>query len=521
MVLVRIGMDRVAAFSLLVSATLAGCVSESPGSDESPIDDDDELDVQTSESSYQDGREEFRIEVGSALDAVSAEARKALPEASATTAEAAFAAAVAGDQRSFLEALASTVRPPFTPPNPPSGPDLDSCLQGSDAPGGKVFNRLMYCMTGHIGPTYVVWPFGEVGRADIDIQVVAYGRDDGQRNVKVFVRATRASRSGCPAGPSTVVRVWVDCADPTDIGCSAGGSVVAQTVSDWSGDHSWHEFTIQSNENIAAGVQDKVLRHKWVVRSQARFTGGCFFPGGETTTASFAARIIRCDSATYFRGRNAACIHDEVIPHLQYRTSEPEVDDVACHLFRAQDDPSMTWPDFGAVKLIPGKFEAGNPSAPGLHRVKYRGATYTANVAEKNRACRRQAAYADPAPGVPGRGLPAVYYKPPGQECDEYPFATTQEGAGSRGPNSPPPATFSVLGVKKSDNRCAGLALQRYYLEDRILYDHDKFFVQIHNDGSCPALDPPPPAPPEDPIVCPGEPGDFEDGAGTWDPEDI
>jgi hypothetical protein len=388
--------------------------------------------------------------------------------------------------------------PPITPPAEPSGPDVDSCLQGSDAPGGKIYNRFLYCMTGEIHPIYVVSPFGVVGEAVVNIQVVAYGRDDGERSVKIFLRSTGAESSGYAGSPSTVVRAWVDCADPADAGCLAGGPTVAQVVAHWDHDHHWHEFTVYSNENIS-DAPDKVLRHKWTIRSQARFPGGWPFKGGETSIASFDARIIRCDSATYFRGRNAACIHDEVIPHLQYRTSDDTVDEVAYHILTAQENAAETWPDYGSAKRIPGKFIAGNPDAAGLHRVPYNGADpYKKNVGKKNEACRRTGEYTG------DRGLPPELYKPPGQQCDEYPFATTEEGAASAFWD------FSVLGVNKDDNRCAGLALQRYYLEDRILYRSDKFFVQIHSDGPPPVVSEP----------CPGEPGDFEDGAGTWDPED-
>jgi hypothetical protein len=479
-------IGEVAASSLLAVATALGCVG-APRSGESLGDDD------------RDEGSEFKMEVGPPSDAVSATDQKGLPEASETTAEAAFAAAVAGDQLSFLETTADTTRPPITPPTEPSGTDVDNCLQGSDAPGGKIYNRFLYCMTGEIHPTYVVSPFGVVGEADVDIQVVAYGRDDGERSVKVFLRATGASSSGYAGSPSTVVRAWVACSDLTDGGCLAGGPTVAKTVAEWKNDHSWHEFTVYSNENITE-APDKVLRHKWTIQSQARFPGGWPFKGGETSIASFDSRIIRCDSATYFRGRNAACIHDEVIPHLQYRTSDDRVDEVAYHLLTAQENAAETWPDYGSAKRIPGKFIAGNPGAAGLHRVPYRGADpYKKNVAKKNEACRRTGEYKG------DRGLPPELYNPPAQQCDEYPFATTQEGAASSNWD------FSVLGVTAADNRCAGLALQRYYLEDRILYRTDKFFVQIHSDG---------PPPPVVSNPCPGEPGDFEDGAGTWDPED-
>ena len=477
-------IDRIAAFSLLALVGAAACGGTGDSGDGEALGEESAA---------------ITIEVGPPSDVLSDVARLSLPEAAEVTADDAFAVAVAGDSRSFTETTGDTTRPPITPPAEPSGTDVENCLEGSDAPGGRIYNRFLYCMTGEIRPSYVVSPLGEVGHATVKIQVVAYGRDDGQRNIKVFLRATEASSGGYAGSPSTVVRAWVDCVEPS-AGCSAGGPTVTQIVRNWDRDRRWHEFTVESNENIS-DAPDKVLRHKWTIRSQARFPGGWPFRGGETSIASFDARIIRCDSAKYFRGRNAACIHDEVIPHLQYRTSDDRVDEVAYHILMAQENAAETWPDYGSAKRIPGKFIPGNASAAGLHRVRYGGADfYKKNVSTKNSACRRTGDYAG------ARGLPAELYNPPAQQCDEYPFATTEEGAASQAWD------FSVLGVKASDNNCAGRALQRYYLEDRILYHNDKFFVEIHADG--------PPPPEVDSGECQWQPSDYEDGTGPLDPED-
>ena len=64
------------------------------------------------------------------------------------------------------------------------------------------------------------------------------------------------------------------------------------------------------------------------------------------------------------------------------------------------------------------------------------------------------------------------------QDCDEFPFASTAEGAAS------PLWDFSVLGVNRSQNRCAGNALKRFYTEDRILYNEDTFWVEITEDAT-------------------------------------
>lgn len=60
------------------------------------------------------------------------------------------------------------------------------------------------------------------------------------------------------------------------------------------------------------------------------------------------------------------------------------------------------------------------------------------------------------------------------QDCDEYPFAVTQEGAAS------PIWDFSVRAVDLTHNRRAGNYLMQYHQWDRILYgQNDNYYVHI------------------------------------------
>ncbi|MFI1972577.1 NucA/NucB deoxyribonuclease domain-containing protein [Streptomyces cinnamoneus] len=62
-----------------------------------------------------------------------------------------------------------------------------------------------------------------------------------------------------------------------------------------------------------------------------------------------------------------------------------------------------------------------------------------------------------------GMGLPAEKQPKSGQQCDEYPFRTTLEGAASKDWD------FSVRAVDRSDNAGAGSRLKLYVLHERIL----------------------------------------------------
>ncbi|WP_253209185.1 NucA/NucB deoxyribonuclease domain-containing protein [Streptomyces niphimycinicus] len=68
-----------------------------------------------------------------------------------------------------------------------------------------------------------------------------------------------------------------------------------------------------------------------------------------------------------------------------------------------------------------------------------------------------------------------------GEECDEYPFATTYEGcAQTTYEPSAPKNNFSVLPLAKKDNGNAGNLLGQFMTLNRILDgDDDGFYVTI------------------------------------------
>jgi hypothetical protein len=65
--------------------------------------------------------------------------------------------------------------------------------------------------------------------------------------------------------------------------------------------------------------------------------------------------------------------------------------------------------------------------------------------------------------------------QPPGPnyDCDEYPFASSEEGA-----NGKPPSQFSVRKIPHWDNRKAGAQLGGMYAKERVL-EGDKFWVKV------------------------------------------
>jgi hypothetical protein len=131
---------------------------------------------------------------------------------------------------------------------------------------------------------------------------------------------------------------------------------------------------------------------------------------------------------------------------------------VADHIYTALNDPNSTVPTKanGTPKVIPGNYLLQPPSE--IHRLYplYDAAAATrsaANLAAKNAACR-------PLSSIPG------------EQCDEFPFASSWEGGGLGDGN------FSVRYVDGGQNGKAGSNLSTWYSQDRIL-NNDGFSVYI------------------------------------------
>ncbi|MFC7614376.1 NucA/NucB deoxyribonuclease domain-containing protein [Actinokineospora soli] len=124
-------------------------------------------------------------------------------------------------------------------------------------------------------------------------------------------------------------------------------------------------------------------------------------------------------------------------------------------------------------------FVAGDPTAPGLHRITetLHPGEYLNNRNHKDGACYKTGPerdlYLDT--GLPRPPIPSI------EQCDEYPFASTLEGAAH------PHWDFSVMAVPVSDNASGGGQLVTFYHEDRVLawdFDlpesiNDEFWVEI------------------------------------------
>ncbi|MFJ3671560.1 NucA/NucB deoxyribonuclease domain-containing protein [Streptomyces sp. NPDC090106] len=368
------------------------------------------------------------------------------------------------------EATATAAPPTGWGDEPP--PDSAACLDrdASETAAGETYNRWLWCKKGRLGIDYYTVNSDGTrefhGTASVAYDAVTVGNGK-ERAVRTYFQAQYGSVSYDGWNPldgwiwevdDLSMYVLSDCTQDASF-CYGTGSGIEHTWDEWDYHDEWLHWDIYSDET-ASTAADKVLYHQW----HFRFGGS----GGDYvyTTGTTDNHTIRCDSAnyfTFFQDYPKACVNYDVIPHLQYSVGDSRVTSVAQHIRFAQNDPTRTYPIEIEPKDIPGKY-TGSRDERGLHRVPAGPITST-NRYYKDAACNRTTPYNDQT------GLPA--YDTATRDCDEYPFQSTDEGAGS------PVWDFSVRAVPRAENQAAGGLLIWYYFSDRILHNTDEFWVDI------------------------------------------
>jgi hypothetical protein len=137
---------------------------------------------------------------------------------------------------------------------------------------------------------------------------------------------------------------------------------------------------------------------------------------------------VRCDNL--LAGLPAGCVLPTVTPEMFYELSGP-YPELALHVKEAQ------------AKGLPGVL-GGTPLTRTTDKV----------TQDRNNAV----------------ACPASLPRPPGTDCDEYPFRSTWEGA-AFGP-------YDIKMIDSTQNQAGGNALQQFYYEERVL-SHDPFWVTV------------------------------------------
>lgn len=189
--------------------------------------------------------------------------------------------------------------------------------------------------------------------------------------------------------------------------------------------------------------------------------------GNSTEPEYERAPVVRCDHALPGPTR-PGCIIPEVLPVMLYKLKGP-YPELAKHIAAAQKSG------------LPGAYSAKGQKATVLFRLTD-GKKITKN---RDRSC------------PTGRGS---YPRPPGKTCDEYPFASTYQGAWTANPSTSPSALrrtfswcslpsavpknrtgkkgYSICMINGKQNTDGGRALDNFYVDQRVL-EKDAFQVWI------------------------------------------
>jgi hypothetical protein len=195
------------------------------------------------------------------------------------------------------------------------------------------------------------------------------------------------------------------------------------------------------------GNPDRITGFNFSIQSEGATTAA---PGDLSTAPGAVSPAIRCDGATA-SGRGGfttpACIFIGALSQWQLSKSDSAVGEVAQHIEQAQTNPGSTEPQVDHTKVFPDL----------LHRTVDK-PTRDANRAIATGTC-------DVLWGTP---------RPTGMDCDEFPFASTQEGAA----NTSDTFDYSVKLVTSTVNRKEGALRGAWYRADRIL-GGDPFTVAV------------------------------------------
>ncbi|MFI6517505.1 hypothetical protein ACIBF1_18265 [Spirillospora sp. NPDC050679] len=356
---------------------------------------------------------------------------------------------------------------PFDPDMVKGGPWVNDCLSGADATTakGRVYNRFKWCQEVKFKADFHKNVNGQQVKhatSYLTFQGAGIGHTD-KRSTRVYWRVKPGTvKYSWPLQDSLKARrmpleVGVECDRPLD--CVVDKGPARMKWEGWEG-FGWTYWDITGHESGAAPLQnpDKVSFNNWNFTLDSN--DGTYF-ADKARTEKIG---IRCDSANYFNWRNDrypfACIYTGALPFLTYNTSDPSHGQVAQHIRDALNTPDSTYPKEDHPKRIPGKWSV---NAEPLHRVDRDGQFGRSNESWKKSGCGQNTTAGNPWANyyTPATGLPAT--TKPEQECDEYPFGSTWEGAAD------PDHDFSVRWVDKSHNGSAGNRLGEFYVNDRIL----------------------------------------------------
>ncbi|MFF0202718.1 hypothetical protein [Streptomyces sp. NPDC005017] len=298
-----------------------------------------------------------------------------------------------------------------------------------------------------------------VGQSTFRLLVIETVPKKADRTIRVqylfsdFRKSGTTKTSGLKVNTDGDVKMW-----PGSARKRYGGSVPPTLSFDQLKNKPEYKHTVLVEAGQGTG-RDDVVNMAYEPFVQLSFPAPYVSP--DTERVSVGLLVGRWDAAGYLfnktgggnpKKKGGAAL--PLVPTLPYssKAGAPERA-VALHLKDAHTKPGVTKP-VNANKRVPG-FDLNRP----LHRLQHDARRYKANRSAAVATCVRYWGpnYATSVPGVP-------------HECDEYPFASTYEGAAqSTYEPAKPKDNFSARPLPKTDNGAAGNILKVFMDRNRIL----------------------------------------------------
>ncbi|MEU4245365.1 NucA/NucB deoxyribonuclease domain-containing protein [Actinoplanes sp. NPDC026619] len=330
--------------------------------------------------------------------------------------------------------------------------------QASATLEGWLRDRMMACKTGSLTTTAIDLRTGkEAGHADYDLWVLGFA-NHGVRQVDYLVSVENIefkveagyvidwplttlqfSIQGCPGSPT------VSCADQTGL---------SDVFANWLLRPS-RGLTYTSDPATGAGAELVVPMGLTMTVQVIPAPGDEIIPG--LPTSVFESRV-RFDSAgQVVVGRNYGSVFTSALLIYRLWLSSDTHPKSALHIYDALHRPERTFPSW-VGKSVPG----GNANEP-LHRLTDSGKI------DENRAVSIATC----------KDIWGPDYATGGLECDEFPFASTYEGAKYGTEANGGFKRYSVRPIPAADNNDGGgNRLKDFYWQNRIL-DSEAFYVDI------------------------------------------
>lgn len=230
-----------------------------------------------------------------------------------------------------------------------------------------------------------------------------------------------------------------------------------KTVEDWA-QGGIHEVIFDRTSDDNSPDADK--KSSCTINPNVRYTTHAFWVRKDLENP----HTFRCDSSRAITFYSSGCVLSTLRPVLIFDENNANEIQAARHIWTALYDPAITYPKVagpGPAKKIPGGFIPHAPSCVNLCLMR----STLKGVEQANRDV-----------AIPECKKIRNYVRP--DSCDEYPFATTLQGAGQTNTGY----NYSVAIINENHNCSQGGTMTQWYQRNRIL-DLDAYWVDVIRQG--------------------------------------